>query len=70
MMMMVRMEILSSRGAGRFALTAARRAAREKKLAARSPKKKMNRDTNRRGRKRKNLEFYYKEWKKNRQIHK
>ena len=54
-MMMLRTARLRSRGEGTFAFTAASRAAREKKLAASSPKNIMNIATNRRGRKRKNL---------------
>ena len=54
-MMTLRRARLKSRGEGTFALTAARRAAREKKLAASNPKNMMNMATNKRGRKMKNL---------------
>src|SRR5271165_4117191 len=54
-MKMLRRARLKTRGEGTFALTAANRAAREKKLAASSPKNKMNMATNSRGKKRKNL---------------
>ena len=49
--MTVRTARLTIRAEGIFAFTAANRAAREKKLAASSPKNKMNIATNRRGRK-------------------
>ena len=54
-MMMLRTARLKTRGEGIFAFTAANRAAREKKLAASSPKNMINIATNRRGKKRKNL---------------
>ena len=54
---MVRIVKLTRRGEGRSAFTAASNAAREKKLAASSPKKNMNSAANNRGRNPKNCEM-------------
>src|SRR5262249_35853989 len=56
-MMIVRTVELISRGEAKSALTAANSAAREKKLAAKNPKKSTNSATNNLGRKPKNLEM-------------
>src|SRR3974377_905938 len=52
-----RTKLLKSRGEREFALTAARRAAREKKLAARTPKRRISRATTNWGNKETKLEI-------------
>ena len=58
MLMKIRTDRLTNRDGRKFAFTAASNAAREKKLAASSPKKRITRAANKRGRKRKNRAVY------------